>query len=207
MGRPSMPGFSLNNAVDALLKKEFDIHRARGTAHPLMQAYGLDAVPFDHAQIDAWRDALRRGVTYLHPPTNLLITGGIDDVWKNATGELIVVDYKATATSQQISLDDGYKSGYKKQVEVYQWLLRQNGFPVSPVAYFVFVNGQTDREAFDGKLEFDIQLISHTGDDRWVEPAIYQIHECLMNDNIPAAGNICEYCGYRAAAAQATGEK
>jgi hypothetical protein len=44
--RPDTPPFSLNNAVDLLLKKEFDIHRADATAHPLMKAYGLDAVPF-----------------------------------------------------------------------------------------------------------------------------------------------------------------
>ena len=44
--KPSMPGFPLNIAVDALLKKEFDIHRAKGVAHPLMTTYGVDAVPY-----------------------------------------------------------------------------------------------------------------------------------------------------------------
>ena len=46
VGRP--PGFpyNLNSAVDALLKKEFDFHRAQQTQHPLMGAYGIDAVPF-----------------------------------------------------------------------------------------------------------------------------------------------------------------
>ncbi|MCR4276427.1 MAG: hypothetical protein NUV90_03515, partial [Candidatus Parcubacteria bacterium] len=31
--RPSMPAFTLNNAVDELLKREFDIHRAKGSKH------------------------------------------------------------------------------------------------------------------------------------------------------------------------------
>src|SRR3989344_1603970 len=56
--RPDMPGFSLNIAVDALLKKEFDIHRVAQTAHPLMKAYGLKAVPFAHEKMDDWRDSL-----------------------------------------------------------------------------------------------------------------------------------------------------
>jgi hypothetical protein len=30
----------LNIAVDELLKKEFDLHRAEGTKHPLMEQYG-----------------------------------------------------------------------------------------------------------------------------------------------------------------------
>ena len=45
VGLPPGYPFALNSAVDTLLKKEFDMHRAKGTAHPLMDAYGLDAVP------------------------------------------------------------------------------------------------------------------------------------------------------------------
>ena len=50
LGTARPPGFpfSLNSAVDALLKKEFDIHRAAGTAHPLMKEYDIDAIPYAH---------------------------------------------------------------------------------------------------------------------------------------------------------------
>src|SRR3989344_7359083 len=58
--RPGMPAFSLNNAVDALMKKEFDLHRAEGTAHPLLAGYGLKLVPLKHERMEEWRDALRR---------------------------------------------------------------------------------------------------------------------------------------------------
>jgi hypothetical protein len=97
VGRPPGYPFSLNAAVDHLLKKEFDGHRAKGSAHPLMKAYGIDAVPFAHPKMEEWRDALRRGVTSLHEPTNFLVCGGVDDIWVNPAGELIVVDYKATS--------------------------------------------------------------------------------------------------------------
>jgi len=95
--RPSTPAFTLNNAVDELLKREFDIHRAAGSKHPLLEQYGLDAVPFNDERMDEWRDALRRGIGYLHKPTNLFVRGGIDDVWINPEKELIIVDYKATS--------------------------------------------------------------------------------------------------------------
>ena len=75
-----MPAFTLNNAVDTLLKKEFDIHRAAGTAHPLMKHYGVEAVPFAHEKMDEWRDSLRRGIQYADPETNFLVTGGVDDI-------------------------------------------------------------------------------------------------------------------------------
>src|SRR5258708_2293585 len=99
LGTAQPPGypFTLNSAVDKLLKKEFDGHRAKGTAHPLMEKYRLEAIPYAHEELDAWRDALKRGIQYFHAPTNMLIRGGVDDVWVNPQGELIIVDYKATA--------------------------------------------------------------------------------------------------------------
>jgi len=51
IGRPPGFPFNLNSAVDALLKKEFDLHRAKEKAHPLMEKYGIDAVPF---QVREW---------------------------------------------------------------------------------------------------------------------------------------------------------
>ncbi|MDO8561187.1 MAG: PD-(D/E)XK nuclease family protein [bacterium] len=195
VGRPQIPAFTLNSAVDTLLKKEFDIHRARGQAHPLMTEYKVNAVPFVHEDLDKWRQNFV-GVQYLHEPTNFIITGAVDDVWRSDNGELFVVDYKATSTLREISLEDEYKQGYKRQLEIYQWLLRKNGFDVSDTGYFVYVNGKTDRKAFDGKLDFDIQLISYKGDSRWVEKTILDAWNCLQGDKIPNKTETCEYCGY-----------
>jgi hypothetical protein len=66
LGVSQPPGyhFSLNSAVDKLLKKEFDIHRAKGTKHPLCDKYGIDAIPLSHKKIDEWRDSLRGGITF-----------------------------------------------------------------------------------------------------------------------------------------------
>lgn len=199
VGRPPGFPFSLNSAVDALLKKEFDIHRANQTTHPLMKTYGVDAVPYEHEELEAWRDSLRRGIQYLHKATNLLITGGVDDVWVRPDGELIIVDYKATSKSGEVSLDADWQIGYKRQMEVYQWLFRQNGFRVSPTGYFVYCNGDADKEAFDGKLEFDIKVIPYVGDESWVEGAVVDIRRCL-DGKLPEPGSACDYCDYRQAA-------
>lgn len=199
VSRPGIPAFSLNNAVDILLKKEFDIHRAKQTKHSLLTTYGIDALPLEHPSLDHWRDALRGGVTYAFPGTNLVITGGIDDIWVDEDGKLLVVEYKATATDKEISLDDKWKQNYKRQVEFYQWLLRKNDFAVSNTAYFVFCNGTTDREAFDGKLEFDVTILPYEGSDAWVEGTIQQVHECLLSDTPPPERETCEYCAYREA--------
>ena len=73
LGIAQPPGFpfNLNSAVDTLLKKEFDIHRTKQQAHPLMKAYGLDAVPFEHEMLNEWRENFK-GVQYHHNPHSLL---------------------------------------------------------------------------------------------------------------------------------------
>lgn len=193
--QPSMPPFLLNSAVDTLLKKEFDAHRAKGLAHPMMEAYKIDAVPFAHDKMDTWRENFV-GVEYWHKPTNLLIHGAVDDIWQSPNGDLIVVDYKATSKEAGVSIEGFWQQAYKRQMEIYQWLMRKQGFEVAKTGYFVYANGRTDKEAFDGKLEFDIKVIPYEGDDTWVEPIIKKVHACLNSDVPPESNPECEHCNY-----------
>ncbi len=188
-----MPPFNLNVAVDALLKKEFDIYRAQKKPHPLMKKYKIEAIPFQHKELEKWRDNFV-GLQYLHEPTGMTISGAIDDVWINSRGELYVVDYKATSKDEEITLDDKWKDGYKRQIEVYQWLFRQCGFEVSDTGYFVYANGLKDKKSFDNKLEFDLTILDHVGNTEWVEPTIFKIKEVLDGEELPNPGKGCEHC-------------
>lgn len=192
--RPSGPPFNINSLVDRLLKKEFDVHRVNGTAHPLMRQYGIDAVPFQHPQIDQWRENFK-GIQVHHGSTSLIVTGAVDDLWINPAGEVIVVDYKATAKSGEVNIDAEWQMAYKRQMEIYQWLVRQQGLAVSDTGYFVYCNGQ-DAEAFDGRIEFAVKLLPYTGSDAWIEDALGALKNCLLSDEIPRRPTDCEFCGY-----------
>ncbi len=198
---PQPPGFpfTLNSAVDKLLKKEFDIYRAKAQAHPLMKEAGLDAIPFNHPQMNEWRNALSGGITYAYPGTNLLLTGGVDDVWQNKQKELIIVDYKATSKDGEMGIDADWQLGYRRQMEIYQWLFRKNGFKVNKLGYFVYCNGLTNRDAFNNKLDFEISLIPYEGNDAWVDGAIKELYACLQSDDMPESGEACQFCQYRQA--------
>lgn len=206
--RPSSPPFNINKAIDELFKKEFDSYRAKGEPHPIMTDNQIKAIPYQHADLDVWRYNFK-GVATLHEPTNLHVFGAIDDVWVNDDGELIVVDYKATAKQADVSINSDWQISYKRQMEVYQWLLRQNGFPVSDTGYFVYTNARFDLDGFNDKVEFKTKLIPYTGSDTWVEPTLAKMKACLENDDMPPVGDHimggpCEFCTYARARTELT---
>ncbi len=203
VARPPGFPFNLNSAVDALFKKEFDAYRAAGTAHPLMIEYKIDAVPFQHASMDVWRENFK-GMEVKHAPTGMTISGAVDDIWVNKAGELIVVDYKSTSKDSKIeTLEETWHEGYKRQMEIYQWLLRHLGFKVSDTGYIVYANAQKDRDGFGAKLDFEITVIAHKGSTDWVDQTLLDIKKCLDSDELPSPSDDCDYCRYRESAGKA----
>jgi len=193
--RPFDYPFDLHRAVDTLLKKEFDFYRETQTAHPIILQNKLDAVPFKHRLINQWRDC-SVGLRYTHEQTNLLITGIIDDIWINKDNELVVIDYRATSQQGEIDLDNDFVMGYKRLIDVHQWLLRQHGFKVSNTGYFLYCNGMVNRTTFDNRLDFETELIPYEGNDDWVDIAINEISECLQKDYAPEMSDSCEHCSF-----------
>jgi hypothetical protein len=200
VSRPGSYPLTLNLAVDRLLKDEFDQYRALGRPHPLMQRHGIRAVPFRHPDLDRWRSNFQ-GLSTDLPGTDLTVSGAVDDVWGREDGELHVVDYKAIATKEAPSLEGAARASYRRQAEVYQWLLRRQGFKVSSCAYFVFVNGRKDVGRFGDRLKFSSSIVSHDGDDAWVEDTLRSIDRVLQSAELPPPSPACDFCKYRRKAA------
>lgn len=205
--RPNGPPFNINKAIDELLKKEFDSYRSKGEPHPMMMEFGLQAVPYAHDSLDVWRENFT-GVVAVHKPTNLHVFGAVDDIWVNDAGELLVVDYKATSKASDVSIDSEWQISYKRQIEVYQWLLRQNGFRVNNTGYFVYTNGRIDLDSFNNRLEFKTKIIPYTGDASWVDDTLIEMKKCLEGDmpkvGKAAMGGDCDFCTYAKARAMLT---
>ncbi len=202
IGQPPGFPFNLNSAVDNLLKNEFDCYRNIQEPHPYIIKLGLNAVPFQHDDIEKWR-ANFTGVSYDHIDLKFHLFGAVDDLWINLDNqELIVVDYKSTSKSSDISIDAPWQRSYKRQMEFYQFLLRKNGFQVSNTGYFVYCNGDRSKEKFNEVLEFKMSLIPYTGSDSWVEPTLSSLHQLLNQDEIPKYNENCDYCLYQQATAK-----
>lgn len=205
--RPDSPPFNINKAIDELFKREFDAYRLKAEPHPIMIENGIDAIPYVHEQLDEWRETFV-GVQFLHQATNLLVFGAPDDLWVNPGGAVIVVDYKATAKDKEVTIDAGWQISYKRQIEVYQWLLRQNGLTVHNTGYFVYTNARGDLEGFNDKVEFKTKLIPYVGNDAWIEPILLRMKECMDGEMPPVGESImggeCEFCSYARQRAELT---
>jgi hypothetical protein len=199
--RPSGPPFTLNNAVDALMKAEFDRYRAAGTPHPLFVTAGIEAVPFRHPDLDRWRHNFT-GVRWRDEDTGWTLFGAVDDLWQASSGEIIVADYKATARTEMPTTRTLYPS-YRRQMDVYQFLVRRQSLTVSNRGWFVYVNGDGRATEFGDKLCFKSALVPYDGDDAWVLDVFRRAVETIGQPNPPAVKEGCVYCAYVAAASTA----
>lgn len=207
VSRPDGYVFNLNLAVDKLLKQEFDIHRVKGERHVLQETYDITAKPAKHKKLSEWRENFK-GIQFLHEATNFLVTGAIDDLWVNEKGEFIIVDYKATSRNWKITnMNHEMYNSYKRQLDIYQWLFRQNDFAVSNTGYFIYANAIQDRQAFDAKLEFDVTVVPYEGNDDWVDGTLGEIFITLNSDTIPEVTEGCTHCQYSQDILEVLGEK
>ena len=194
---PSMVPLTLAVATDHLLKNEFDGYREKKSSeHPIFEKFNLEVIPYQHPEMEDWRSNFK-GIRYLDEATNLEVFGAVDDVWEDINSkELYIVDYKSTSKQGDPDIESGWGFGYKRQMEVYQWLFRKREFPVSDLGYFLYVNGikgdndfYSDHQGYEdvGFMEFKTTLIPYTGNSDWVSDTLLRIKETLMDDKLPTA--------------------
>lgn len=203
---PSIPGFNINEATDILLKRDFDKYRGQKTTHPFLVSLGhSNLIPFEHENFELWTQSLHFGASgrlhYIHEKTNLKIGGGLDDVWLNTkTQKLHIVDYKSTSQKtegKKISLNDPWKEGYKRQMDLYVWILRNMEFDVADLGYFLYCDG--DRfSTYDflgseaAHMKFSMSLLPYEVNTLWIEPTLERIKLCLTASSQPAHSETCE---------------
>jgi len=146
--RPPPFPYALNNAVDFLLKKEFDQYRFRGEPHPLMVVNGIKAKLFPNQELlNQWRNN-RVGIRYYDSELDATLLGAVDDILEFPDGKLAPLDYKSTGSKVATIYDR-----FQIQMDVYTYLLEKNGFLTSRKGYLAFYvvnreNGFEDRLPF-----------------------------------------------------------
>ncbi len=148
--------------------------------------------------MDDWRNN-RKGINYTDTINQFNFYGAVDDVWIKPNGELIISDVKATS-KKEFNWFETYKydyaKGYKRQIEMYQWLFRKNGFKVSNEGFLVYFNGLRNEPMFNKQLKFELHLIRLECNDKWVEETIIEAKKLLQINDLPSASKKCSTCLY-----------
>jgi len=204
---PSIPGFNINEATDILLKKDFDHYRDKKKPHPFLENNCYShLIPYQHEHFELWTQSMHFGAKnrmhYDHSATNLRVGGGLDDVWLNVkTNKLHIVDYKSTSQKKDngpINLDDKWKAAYKRQMDLYTWIMLKKGFEVDRVGYFLYCDGDrfTENSFLKNEnaiMEFKITLIPYKTNFTWIEDTLKKISVTLRLNQRPPHTDNCEY--------------
>ena len=196
---PSIPGFNINEATDILLKKDFDFYREKQESHPFLVNKGYShIIPFQHEEFELWTQSLHFGAKgrmhFDHKNTNLRIGGGLDDVWYNKkTSKLHIVDYKSTSQKKDngpINLDDQWKSAYKRQMDLYGWIMEKKGFDIDEIGFFLYCDGNRFTNSNflkkeNALMEFKMTLIEYKINTDWIEKALEGIYKTLRLKHRP----------------------
>jgi len=206
-----IPGFNLNTNTDTLLKRDFDRYRGKEESHPFLIHHGLSHLsPYDFPE--KWTDSMHFGSAgrfhVNHEPSRIKFGGGIDDCYENTeTGELHIIDYKSTANlnknPERANLEGKWKGSYKRQMDMYVWILEQLGYPASKTGYFLYVDGLHvgyDRMIDDDNpelatMKFQTTWLEYETDTSWVEPALMEIKDFVESqEKCPEGTEGCETC-------------
>ena len=198
-----MPGYPINSRVDTLLKAEFDIYRKKQEPHPIFRKNKLNFVPYkmEEQKLKDFRNNFK-GVRAKSIKTNFIIYGSIDDIWLNKdTEEVVILDYKATSTKENINYVTSskvYHKSYLRQLDFYAYLLKLNNFKVFKTGYWVLCNARdADQKTFGGKLNFKIDLLSYDLKTDYIEDSLVELEKCYNNNKIPSSNTACDACRWQ----------
>ena len=198
--RPKPFPYNLNSRIDTLLKNEHDIARNKKIKTKYLEEANINAIPFSHPELDVWREPFK-GARYHHKETNIVVVGSVDDLWENLdTKRKHVCDFKSTFSENFEKLknfDAPYLIGYKRQAEIYSWILSKLGLDIDNTSYFFYVNAKPDQEIFNNSLEFEWAIIPYTTKSyNWVGDTIVEIKNFLETNKIPSSTQDCALCKY-----------
>ena len=184
--RPSGIFPSLPSGMDRILKKHFDRFRDKGELPPELAKSecrddGCLLFP-DKGLLKIWRNNFK-GIRWQDSNGNVL-HGAVDNLLIKGN-KIIVLDYK----TRGYDLKDDTAEHYRLQLDIYNFLLRKNGYQTEDYAFLLFY---VPKEVLStGEVIFDTSLIKMKISIENAEKTWEKALE-LLNGECPQKG--CEWC-------------
>jgi len=176
---------SLPSGMDRILKIHFDKFMEKGQLPPELceNSDCTNMKLFDNKEkLEVWRNNFK-GISFIDEKGNNL-HGAIDNILKKGK-KLIVLDYK----TRGYPLKDDTAEHYQNQLDIYNYLLRKNGYETEDYAFLLFY---VPREVLaTGEVLFDTSLIKMKVDVDSAEKIWKRAVE-LLNGECP--DKMCGWC-------------
>src|SRR3989338_8765582 len=143
---------SLPSGMDGILKNHFDKFMRRGELPPELRSNGdtKDMLLFDDEDLlKIWRSNFK-GIQFEDKDGNVL-KGAVDNILKHGK-KLIVLDYK----TRGFALKEDTHEHYQHQLDIYNFLLRKNGYETEDYSFLLFYHPKEVMET--GEVIFNTDL-------------------------------------------------
>lgn len=178
---------SLPSGMDRVLKAHFDKFMKLGKLPPELSENKecKNLKLFDDEELLAvWRNN-RKGISWTDKQGNVL-KGAVDNILMKGK-KMIVLDYK----TRGFPLKEDTAEHYKLQLDVYNFLLKMNGYKCEDFAFLLFY---VPKEVLDsGEVVFDTSLVKMKVDCEAGEKAWKEALE-LLQSTCPEKHEECPWC-------------
>ncbi|MFC2143064.1 PD-(D/E)XK nuclease family protein [Candidatus Aenigmatarchaeota archaeon] len=183
--RPSMGFPTLPSGIDKIMKVHFDKHRKQKTIPPELEE--LDGIKLfdDIEQLNIWRNNFK-GIQFLDEESDILLRGAVDDMLVKDK-KLIVLDYK----TRGYPLKEDTHHHYQDQVNLYNFLLRKNGYETEDYAYLLFLISKEIND--NGDFVFDTHLVKMDINLEHAEELFKKAIQVLRGE-MPESSETCKFC-------------
>lgn len=179
---------SLPSGIDKLLKEHFDRFRDTGGLPPELKEHHVDAHLFRNSELlKKWRNNFS-GIEYLDKEHGVLLHGAVDNILEK-DGRLIVLDYK----TRGFALKEDTAKHYQNQLDIYNFLLRKNGYETHDYAYLLFYMPEEVLET--GEFIFKTDLVTMDIDVDSAE-VLFKRAVDITRKSMPDPAGTCEYCAW-----------
>jgi len=175
-------GGYIGSKYDPLLKNYFDKHRENNKTPEEIEKHNLKL--FSNIEIlKTWRG---KGIEYFNEKHNIVYYGKIDDLLTKDE-YLIPFDFKTTISKNFQIYED-----YKRQLEIYGYLLKKNNYPVleTGIFYVVKVNINENFEKIEEREIVRIENLNYEIYDEILEKLI----ETYKSKKEPKPSPNCKFC-------------
>ncbi|MBI3190310.1 PD-(D/E)XK nuclease family protein [archaeon] len=187
--RPSGAFPSLPSGVDRILKHHFDKYRELGELPPELHKHGVAGKLFsDMDLLKVWRNNLK-GLQFIDKENKIMLRGAVDDLLQNDE-KIIALDFK----TRGFALKEDTHHHYQHQLNLYNFLLRKNGYDTEDYAYLLFFMPEAINET--GHFVFHTDLVKMKIN---VEHAEQLFHKAIkvVEGEIPDSSDECKFCKWQ----------